>query len=246
MGAWGSGIRQDDLVLDVIGEFEDALKAGKSVAAASEAVALRYRSAVAEPSYWIALAEMQWTYGTLDASVLERVRDDLASGHSLEQWEDDPPALTRRRAELEKFVKKISQPRPRPARRPTPIVRAPKFRAGDCLSIQLPSGEYGAALVLAATHSTPEYGKNLVGLLDYRSNTPPTLDVFRGRRWRRIRPGTADHRPHIGWYEYIGFRKVRPILVFVGSIEIRPDDPADSAFLFGWGNIASVPPTSQD
>lgn len=30
MGAWGCGIRQDDLVLDVMSVFEDALKAGRS------------------------------------------------------------------------------------------------------------------------------------------------------------------------------------------------------------------------
>ena len=37
MGAWGHGIRQDDFVLDIIGDFEDLLKAGKSVREASDA-----------------------------------------------------------------------------------------------------------------------------------------------------------------------------------------------------------------
>ena len=31
MGAWGYGIRHDDFVLDVIGVFEELLKAGHSV-----------------------------------------------------------------------------------------------------------------------------------------------------------------------------------------------------------------------
>ena len=38
MGAWGEGIRQDDFVCDVIGIFEDLLKAGKSVADATKTV----------------------------------------------------------------------------------------------------------------------------------------------------------------------------------------------------------------
>ena len=94
MGAWGHGIRQDDVVCDVIGEFEELLKAGKSAAEATDAVTSRFRSQVGEPSFWIALAEMQWTYGALDLSVLERVRDDVTSGRSLEQWEEDVRGLT--------------------------------------------------------------------------------------------------------------------------------------------------------
>lgn len=56
------------------------------------------------PRLWVALADMQWTYGGLDAAVLERVRDDFASGRTLRAWDDDPRGLGRRRAVLETFI----------------------------------------------------------------------------------------------------------------------------------------------
>ena len=46
MGAWGHGIRQDDVVLDVIGVFEDALKGGASVSDATHTVRTRFSAAL--------------------------------------------------------------------------------------------------------------------------------------------------------------------------------------------------------
>jgi hypothetical protein len=48
MGAWGYGIRQDDFVLDVIGCFEDLLKAGQSVRDATTAVKARFAAAIGD------------------------------------------------------------------------------------------------------------------------------------------------------------------------------------------------------
>lgn len=87
MGAWGYGIRQDDFVCDVIGVFEDLLKAGKSVREAAEAVTSKFTAEIKDaedgPLFWLALADMQWTYGELDPQILNRVKEDLDSGRSL-------------------------------------------------------------------------------------------------------------------------------------------------------------------
>ncbi len=214
------------------------LKAGKSVVDASEEVMRRYRNQVDEPSFWLALAEMQWTYGTIDGAVLERVRDDLATGRSLEQWQENTRRLTARRAVLERFIAKIAHPREQPRKRPRSSVRAPKFRAGDCLSIHLSDGSYGAALVLKATQVTPEFGHNLVGVLDFGDDRRPPVEVFVSRRWRNL----VGRRPHIGWYNDLGFRKVKAQLEVVGSIEILPADPDDSSFYFRWETIGNLVP----
>jgi hypothetical protein len=50
------------------------------------------------------------------------------------------------------------------------------------LSIRVANSRYTAALVLSADHSTVEYGKNLVGVLDYLSPQKPPLEVFRRSR----------------------------------------------------------------
>ena len=240
MGSWGFGIRHDDFVCDVIGEFEDVLKAGKSVTEATAAVTSRFGGPIEDtnddPLFWIALADVQWAYGALEPAVFERVRDDFATGRSLVAWEEDPRGLVRRRAALEKFIKKLEVPKARTIRAKT-IVRAPKFEVGECLSIHRFNGEYGAAIVLAADHSIPEHGRNLVGILDYSSDTSPTMDVFGERRWRPIGGPVEAGRPHVGWYFATGFRKVKSRIVVLGKVEVLDSDPTDSTFYFGWGNI---------
>ncbi len=241
MGAWGYGIRQDDFVCDVISVFEDLLKAGKSVADATEAVELQFAGAIKDsddgPLLWLALADMQWTYGGLEAPVLERVKDDFASGRSLLAWEEDRRGLARRRAAIEKFIRKIEAANPRPKKPPNVIIRAPKFRPGDCLSIQLAEGQYAAAIVLAADHSTEEYGKNLVAVLDYFSADRPTMEVFRTRKWLILTHHNWNNKMDVGWYLPIGFRKAKDRLEVVGQIEILDSDPKDSTVYCGWAGI---------
>ena len=241
MGAWGYGIRQDDFVCDVIGVFEDVLKTGKSVREATEAVRSKFTGAMKDaddgPLFLIALADMQWTYGELEPQILNRVKGDLESGRSLAAWTEDRHALARRKVALEKFIRKIGQPRRRPKKSPKIVLRAPKFRPGDCLSIRLSNGQYAAALVLAADHSNVEYGTNLLGVLDYLSPEKPTMEVFRKRKWLVLDKNSSDNKIDVAWYHYIGFRAVKDRLEIVGQVEILDSDPTDSAIYRRWTGI---------
>ncbi|MFO0965249.1 MAG: hypothetical protein U0793_06645 [Gemmataceae bacterium] len=241
MGAWGHGIRQDDLVCDVVAAFEDLLKAGQSVADATSAVQSRFAAAIEDaddgPLFWVALADAQWTYGALDAPILARVQEDFASGRSLSRWSEDPRALSRRKAALEKFIARIAEPNPRPRKPPRLVIRAPRFRPGDCLSIRLSNGQYAAALVLVADHSNPEYGKNLIGVLDYLSPQKPTLDVFRRRKWL-VRSGHGWSKTELAWYMPVRFRAIKDRLDVVGQIEVLDSDPKDSdTYCGGWARL---------
>jgi hypothetical protein len=164
MSAWGYGVRQDDFVCDVIGVFEDLLKAGKSVREATEAVRSKFAAETNDaddgPLFWIALADVQWTYGELDPQIVNRVKEDLDSGRSLAAWTEDQHGLARRRAALEKFISKIGQSNPRPRKLPKTVVRAPKFRAGECLRYVCRTANT-RSIALAADHSNVEYGTNL-------------------------------------------------------------------------------------
>ena len=113
MGAWGYGIRRDDFVCDIIDEFDNVLKAGRSVADATKAVKSKFACQIKDtddgPLFWIALADAQWTYGGLEPKVLRRVQKDFASGHGLDRWSHDRLALSRRRAAIGKFICKKSR-----------------------------------------------------------------------------------------------------------------------------------------
>jgi hypothetical protein len=241
MGAWGHGIRQDDFVCDVIGVFDDFLKAGQSVADATKAVKAKFAAEIEDsddgPLFWIALADVQWTYGDLEPRVLNRVRQDFDSGKSLTLWTEDQRGLARRRAALEKFIAKIAEPNPRPKKPPKVVTRAPKFQQGDCLSIRLSNGQYGAALVLAADHSNVEYGKNLIGVLDYLSPEKPTVELFRKRHWLVRTHHSWNNEMDLAWYLYVGFRVAKDRLEIVGRIELLDSDPKDSNTSSGWGGI---------
>lgn len=189
------------------------------------------------PLFWIALADVQWTYGELEPQVLKCVREGFDSGQSLDRWREDVRGLSRRRTALEKFIGKIANPNPRPKKLPRIVVRAPKFRPGDCLSIRLENGQYAAALVLAADHSNVEYGKNLIGVLDYLSSEKPPIEVFRKRKWLVRTHHGWNAEVDLAWYQYVGFRTVKDRLTVVGQVEILDSDPKDSHSYSFWSSV---------
>jgi hypothetical protein len=244
MGTWGVGIRSDDLVADVIDTFDDCLKRGGSVSAASTAVQGKFVEVLSDPDerplFWIALAESQQRYGPVEPRVLQQVRDDISHGRGLSRWREIPSDVEKRKAVLARFLGKIESPNTRPRRLPKLIIRRPKFQTGDCLSTLLDSGQYGAALVLGADESEPEYGVNLIGRLDYMSASQPDLQVFTGRRWRRVARQPYDGGVDIAWYGHVGFRRVADRLSVVAKTTVLPGDPKASDIYTGFGNLLGI------
>lgn len=243
MGAWGHGVLDDDFVLDVVGDFKDCLKRGESVAGATAAMLAEYGDQAGDsddgPLLWLALAHCQWTYGAVSAEVLGHVTADLDAGAGLERWADSPADLAKRRARIVEFVAKVRERNPKPSRIPKLVVRKPVFETGDCLSIRLDDGRFGAALVLKADHSRPEYGMNLIGVLDFVGAEPPDRSVFRrrlvgGRRWRHRTRFGGKTTSDVGWYLANGFRPHREHVTIVGSVPISKADPNTSTVYASW------------
>jgi hypothetical protein len=59
------------------------------------------------PLLWLALAHVQWKYGTVDTDILSCIRSDIASERGLERWREDPRGLAKRKAALAKFLAQI-------------------------------------------------------------------------------------------------------------------------------------------
>ncbi len=240
MGAWGVGIKQDDTVLDVLGDFDDHLKHGATIREASERVKSDFQTDDPDdtPLQWLALAYAQWSFGALDDEVLERVRGDITSGAGVWQWEEEGARVLYRRKEvLNRFLKQITTQNPKPRKIPRFVIRKPKFQTGDCLSVKLITGEYGAALVLATDHSDIEYGKNLIGVLEYRSTEPPDIRVFEQRNWLRLTHHNYKGDFDIAWYGTIRFRSEADRFIVVGSIPIYSTDPNESKTFSGWNRL---------
>ena len=239
MGAWGAGILQDDTVADIVGFMKDRLKAGASLAAASAAAKSRFQDIEFDedqaPLLWLALAEVQWKYGTVDPSVLARVRTDVETGAGLERWRDDAKLPAARKTALAKFAAKVATANPKPSAPPRTTVRKAPYEAGDCLSVQLPDGRFTAALVLRTNDSNPECGMNLVAGLDYLEATPPGLEVFEHRNWLHVNHGPMDIR----WCLPVKFRAMAKRLERVGNVKLRRSDPRDSPAHAAWSNVGT-------
>lgn len=261
MGAWGYTVTADDTVLDVLDTFKHHLKHGATEAEATSRTLCDFADLQGdpdeEPLLWLGIAEAQWTYGVLDPTVLDRVRQDVSIGMGLERWSESPADLTKRRQALVAFVARVERLNPRPRKRPHLVVRSPEFELGICLAIRGQDGLYRAAIVLAADHSNPEHGKNLIALLDYRSSDRPGPEVFEQRQWmtrvREVTPylrevrglslqETTVEEADAAWYPArFGFRAERERFEIVGRTTLRPDDPEDPsghAFPFtSWKNL---------
>jgi hypothetical protein len=94
-----------------------------------------------------------------------------------------------------------------------------------------------AALVLAADHSTVEYGKNLVGVLDYLSPQKPPMEIFRTRKWLVRTRHSWSNAIDVAWYLPVGFRAAKDRLEVIGHVEILDSDPKDSNSYRGWRGI---------
>ncbi|OAI18211.1 hypothetical protein A1359_05170 [Methylomonas lenta] len=243
MGAWGVGILQDDTVSDVVGFVKDRIKAGESVTIATDSALSHFSELENDeddaPLLWLALAHVQWTYGSLEDRILERIRKDLQLGNGLGRWGEDSKALAKRKEALNKFFAKIAVPKSKPSALPRLVVRKAPFKAGDCLSVLLDDGRFTAALVLKADNTNPEYGKNLIASLDYLETEPPSLAFFELRRWLIKTHGNWNNEQDISWYQTVRFKEASKRISIVGSIDVRPSDPHDSRFYSGWISLGA-------
>ena len=99
MGAWGTGIFDDDLPSDLRDEWQDAVDGGASPDEATSALLAGIGTEVGEdeddgPVFWIALAALQLDAGALQRAVVERA--NLAIPATLERWREDADSTPRR------------------------------------------------------------------------------------------------------------------------------------------------------
>jgi hypothetical protein len=180
------------------------------------------------PVFWLALAQAQWECGALESDVQLKVEDIVQKGLGLDRWaEGAAPALQERRKSLSDFLLRIKTP-PEVIRGRTPRKESPPvFAPGVCLSVQLPNGEFGAALVLRAKQENKEFGMNLVGLLAYRGKDKPALSVFESRGWLKTKRRGRFRTREVMWLHAQGFAESAHLFENAGSVKIRWLDPRD-------------------
>jgi hypothetical protein len=184
MGAWGTGIRQSDKVLDVIDAFVEQLRDTRSIDLATAGVRSQFSDAFADPDsaahVRIGLALSQWTFGALDRTLLDEIAADLADGRGIDSYGDDAPA---RRKSVQRFIAALARPNARPRALPKPARarRRPKpaaFAAGDCLALRAAGGSWRAAIVLVSDVDPNGDGFNVVARFGAAHSAAPDRATF--------------------------------------------------------------------
>jgi hypothetical protein len=221
----------------------DCLKAGNTLTEATDQALLKFSESLDDaddgPLIWLGIAHTQWKYGLVAESVLRRVRADVTSQRGLERWREDAPLLRKRLEVLSRFLEKLESPNPRPAAIPRQVVRLAPYAPGDCLSVLTASLKYTAAIVLDVDNSNVELGSNLVGSLDFLSNTPPTQADFEKRNWLVKHHGNWNGERELIWLGPNGFKQEASRFDVICKTRIRFFDPKKSRFHGAWASLGA-------
>lgn len=243
MGTWGQGILDDDLAGDVYSSYLQRFDAGEAREAIATAMQVEYSDEIADsddgPIFWFALAKAVWDTGTLDANLRTRVQELIRSGAGLERWADQGPGeLAKRKKALEAFATRLAADNPKPRKGKNPVFRTAPFRPGQCLSLALSDGDFGAAIVLAEDSGLDAPGSNLVAVLDYKSASPPQQETFEKREWLRLTHHKHEGRLWALWCFPFRFKKISSQFLPVAVTSIRRDDPINCQSYGGWELLA--------
>jgi hypothetical protein len=244
MGTWGVNLLQDDTASDVYADYFELFNAGKTHSEIARELKTKCAGILEDedeaPIFWMVLACAQWECGVLTPELFERVSMIVSQGVGLNPWKEAGEKLfAQRKRALQQFIEKIRSPNTRPRQPKKAIRRKPIFRTGDCLSILLSDGDYGAAIVLDCPQEVESpgretYGINLIGQLHYKSKDKPNQSVFETRRWLQLTHHKWDKKPRIVRCMALRFRKYKHLFEVVGSTRIRPDDPRETNSYNNW------------
>ena len=231
MGNWGTGISSNDTFEDIKDEFFELYNDGLEPTEITQKLVNSNQEIINDREYannfWFALALCQWECKSLEPELLERITQIVESGTDIELWKElgaEKSELTKRQKVLDKFLEKLNSEKKNPKRRKKKVFRDSVFKKGDCLSVRLSNGSFGAAFVLESEEQT-EYGLNLIALCDYASEEPPTIEFFEKAnilisKQQASRDTYQDH-PLISWYMAPHFKASEVNLTVIGSLDAK-------------------------
>lgn len=152
MGAWGCGLFEDDVALDVKDTFDDALANGETLAAATRAVLEEFEDSLDDdddgPIITLALAALQWERGKPQERLKKKALAIIEEGRGLERWEDaGAEELAGRRQALEALRAMLESEPPKPARKPRKPRLKHNYQEGDWFAVPLEDGGYAVGLI---------------------------------------------------------------------------------------------------
>ena len=144
MGAWGTGLYQDDVAEDIKTDYINFLKEGKTNQEAYDKLIADNQMIINDfedgPVFWFALADTQWKLGRLMPYVKEQALKHLDEGTDLLKWEEwGKPFLKRRIKVLDDLKNRLMSAMP--AEKKVPLFKYYKcnWNIGDAYAYRLES-----------------------------------------------------------------------------------------------------------
>lgn len=194
MGAWGTGIFQDDTACDIRDEYKQLLGEGLGAPEAKVRILAAYKSSFDDPDEstvaWLALAAAQWKLGRLDADTLEHALQVIDSGNDLKRWNVDAKDRAKRQTVLDKLRAQITSPQPAEKK----VTRERKcecnWQVGELVAWRLDSGRQ---IILRVIGLKTDKGGTYpyCEFLDWIGNDLPPQDVLGSldKKWGKTQFG---------------------------------------------------------
>lgn len=182
MGAWGPGIKQNDLFGDIYDTFRVLYYDGLEPYQIRQN--LERDNEVDEDEYadfWTAIAYSQWMTKGLEKYVLDKIQEIKDSERGLQLWKEAGDKEFRKRKKvIDDFFFEIQTERPTAIKRIKIKPYPPIFEKGDCLTFKLDDNNYGAAVVIEKIDFHPlslsRLGSNRIALTKYKTTTKPKIN----------------------------------------------------------------------
>lgn len=207
MGAWGTGIFQDDTACDIRDSYRDYLGQGMTASEATNRILRDFGGGVSADPHedavvWMALAAVQWKHGRLDEETKAKALNAIESGIDLEQWNRDSRDFAKRKAALEKLRVQITSPQPESRKVPRRIVCESRWSAGEIFGYRLLDDKYILFNVIG--HHTDKGGKYPVcHLLDWIGDDVPEKEAIHNLHVKQSR---SDYKHKIKQMMLVGFK----------------------------------------
>ena len=199
MGAWGTGLYQDDDTCDIKEEYLTYLRIGMSNEEALEELIECNEELIEDeeigPLFWLALADTQWKYGRLTKEVKEKALEVINSGKDLERWEEDKKLYEKRKKVLEELKERLNTKQPKEKKIRKMTFTRPNWKVGDILLYQilnekLKNHKWYGKYVLLKVMGTKKYN---IGSLD--------MDIY------------YNEYEMLGLYNWIGNEDIAPKII---------------------------------
>ena len=206
MGAWGTGIFQDDTACDIRDSYRDYLGQGMSGPDASARILRDFSSILTDAHesgvVWMALAAAQWKHGRLDEETKAEALRVIESGTDLERWNPSSKDYAKRKAALEKLRAQITSPQPAARKVPRRILCECRWKEGDVFGYRLLDGR--VILFAVIGRRTDKGGTYPVcHLLDWISEDVPGEGVLQNLG---LMPSRSDKRHQIEQIMIVGLK----------------------------------------